>query len=57
MEYRTPLDTEEYMFDININDRFGKTVPSSPGVDVLEKLVWFYGALFILPLFITAWCK
>ena len=42
------LDTEEYMFDININDRFGKTVPSRPELMFSEKLIWFYGALFVL---------
>lgn len=42
------LKTDEYMFDININDRFGKAVPSRPELMVSEKLIWFYGSLFIL---------
>jgi hypothetical protein len=42
------LKTNEYMFDININDRFGKTVPSRPKLMLSEKLIWFYGSLLIL---------
>lgn len=42
------LKTDEYMLDININDRFGKTVPSRPVLMFSEKLRWFYGSLFIL---------
>ena len=42
------LKTDDYMFDININDRFGKTVPSRPQLMVSEKLIWFYGSLLIL---------
>ncbi|MCK9445870.1 hypothetical protein M0Q50_03160 [bacterium] len=42
------LKTEEYIFDININDRFGKTVSSRPQLMFSEKLRWFYGSLFII---------
>ena len=42
------LDTDEYMFDLNINDRFGKDVASRPVLMFSEKLIWFYGSLFIL---------
>jgi len=42
------LKTDEYMFDININDRFGATVSSRPMLMFSEKLRWFYGSLFIL---------
>jgi len=42
------LKTDEYVFDININDRFGKTVASRPVLMFSEKLAWFYGSLLIL---------
>jgi len=42
------LKTDDYMFDININDRFGRAVPSRPELMASEKLIWFYGSLFIL---------
>lgn len=42
------LKTDEYMFDININDRFGKAVASRPELMVSEKLLWFYGSLIVL---------
>lgn len=42
------LKTDEYTFDININDRFGKAVSSRPVLMFSEKLVWFYGSLFVL---------
>jgi hypothetical protein len=42
------LKTDEYMFDLNINDRFSKTVASKPELMISEKLVWFYGSLVIL---------
>jgi len=42
------LKTDDYTFDININDRFGKAVASRPVLMFSEKLVWFYGSLFVL---------
>jgi hypothetical protein len=42
------LKTDDYMFDININDRFGKAVSSRPVLMFSEKLIWFYGSLFVL---------
>jgi hypothetical protein len=42
------MKTDEYTFDININDRFGKAVSSRPVLMLSEKLVWFYGSLLVL---------
>ena len=42
------LKTDEYIFDININDRFGATVSPRPQLMFSEKLRWFYGSLFII---------
>jgi len=42
------LNTDEYIFDININDRFGATVSPRPQLMFSEKLRWFYGSLFII---------
>ncbi len=42
------LETDAYMLDININDRFRKTVPSRPRLMFSEKIVWFYGSLILL---------
>lgn len=44
------LKTDEYTFDININDRFGKSVSSRPVLMFSEKLIWFYGSLLVLTL-------
>ena len=42
------LKTDDYMFDINIKDRFRKVVASKPELMASEKLAWFYGSLLIL---------
>ena len=42
------MNTDEYMFDINVNDRFKKSVPSRAALMLSDKLIWFYGAMIIL---------
>lgn len=42
------MNTDEYMFDINVNDRFKKSVPSRAALMISDKLIWFYGAMIIL---------
>lgn len=44
------LNTDEYMFDLDINNRFGKIVPSKIAIMFSDKLLWFYGSLFLLTL-------
>jgi len=42
------MDSDEYMLDINVNDRFKKSVPSRISLMFSDKLIWFYGAMVIL---------
>jgi len=42
------MNTDECILDINVNDRFKKSVPSRVSLMFSDKLIWFYGAMVIL---------
>jgi len=42
------LDTDDFLFDINVNDRFKKGVPSRVALMFSDKLIWFYAAMIVL---------
>lgn len=42
------MDTDEYVFDINVNGRFKNSVPSRIELMVSDKIVWFYMAMVVL---------